>query len=66
MLTISPSDRTFRGEQLVGLGIMAVGLLANPWVLGLLFAPDGTLDGEARVRTIVSEVTLHNQARMYY
>jgi uncharacterized membrane protein len=53
MLTVSPSDRTFRVEQRVGLGLIAAGLVANPWVLGLLFAPDGTLDGEARVRTIL-------------
>jgi uncharacterized membrane protein len=37
----------------VGLLLVAIGLLVNPWTLGLLFAPDGSLDGEARVRMVV-------------
>ncbi len=32
--------------------LVVVGLLANPYVIGWLAAPDGSIDGEARVRLI--------------
>ena len=40
------------GERIAGIACIAAGVLANPVVLGLLFAPDGSIDGEARVRMI--------------
>src|SRR5437763_13155562 len=36
-----------------GLLLVAAGLLVNPRTLGMLFAPDGSLDGEARVRLVI-------------
>jgi uncharacterized membrane protein len=32
---------------------LITGLLANPWTIGALLAPDGSIDGEARVRLVV-------------
>jgi uncharacterized membrane protein len=42
-----------RRERVVGLAVLSAGLLSNPWLLGALFAPDGSIDGEARVRLIL-------------
>src|SRR5689334_17755557 len=35
-----------------GAALLAAGILANPWILGALFAPDGSIDGEARIRLV--------------
>jgi uncharacterized membrane protein len=40
-------------ERRAGIGLVMVALLANPWTLGALFAPDGSLDGEARIRLVL-------------
>jgi uncharacterized membrane protein len=36
-----------------GIGLVGAGLLGNPRVLGVLFAPDGTLDGEHRIIAVL-------------
>ncbi len=40
-------------QRRLGVALLAVGLLANPWIIGALFAPDGSIDGEARIRWII-------------
>src|SRR5687767_3922954 len=40
-------------QRALGGALIAVGLLANPWVIGAILAPDGSIEGEARVRLIV-------------
>jgi uncharacterized membrane protein len=40
-------------ERQLGILLLSVGLLANPWIIGAIVAPDGSIDGEARVRLIV-------------
>jgi uncharacterized membrane protein len=49
----TPQRRTLVSPRTAGAVLLATGLLVNPWTLGLLFAPDGTLDGEARIRLVV-------------
>jgi uncharacterized membrane protein len=39
-------------DRLLGLSLLVVAFAVNPWTLGWLFAPDGSLDGEARVRLV--------------
>jgi len=41
-----------KSRRRLGLGLIALGVLANPWVLGMLLAPDGSLDGEARIALV--------------
>jgi uncharacterized membrane protein len=43
---------TSKYRRWAGIGLVAAGLLGNPRVLGALFAPDGTLDGEHRIITV--------------
>ena len=45
------SDQTpaSKYRRWAGIGLVAAGVLGNPRVLGALFAPDGTLDGEHRI-----------------
>ena len=35
-----------------GVALVAAGLLLNPWLIGWLLAPDGTVDGERRIALI--------------
>ena len=39
-------------DRFLGLALLAVAVLVDPWTLGWVFAPDGSLDGEARVRLV--------------
>ena len=39
-------------QRRAGLALLLMGILANPVLLGALLAPDGSIDGEARVRLI--------------
>jgi len=39
-------------QRIAGAGLLALGLVATPRVIGWLAAPDGSIDGEARVRLI--------------
>ena len=39
-------------QRRAGLALLLIGISANPFVLGTLLAPDGLIDGEARVRLI--------------
>jgi len=41
-----------KSRRLGGIILIATGILLNPWLLGLLFAPDGSIDGEARIRLV--------------
>ena len=54
------TSRGFAADQLTserlrrsaGVALLLGGVLASPPVLGMIFAPDGSIDGEARVRII--------------
>ena len=39
-------------QRRTGIALLLIGVVANPFVLGMLLAPDGSIDGEARVRLI--------------
>src|SRR6188474_1695977 len=39
-------------QRRAGLALLLMGILANPVLLGALLPPDGSIDGEARVRLI--------------
>lgn len=40
-------------ERSAGIGLLVLVLLTNPWALGRLTAPDGSIDGEARIRLVL-------------
>ncbi len=48
----SASGRAFNLQRSAGVALLLAGLVASPPILGMLFAPDGSIDGEARVRLI--------------
>jgi uncharacterized membrane protein len=50
---MSEQAPTSKYRRWAGIGLVAAGLLGNPRVLGALFAPDGTLDGEHRIITVL-------------
>jgi uncharacterized membrane protein len=52
MTNLDPPVPSHRQRQ-IGIAAGVAGLLANPWILGALLAPDGSIDGEARVRLIL-------------
>lgn len=41
-----------RSERRTGILLLVTGLVVNKWLLGFLFAPDGSLDGERRIAAI--------------
>src|SRR5689334_23347851 len=47
------SRRSLASPRLLGAILLVGGLLVNPITLGALFAPDGSLDGEARIRLVI-------------
>jgi uncharacterized membrane protein len=53
MLETTGSRSTAKAPITLGWLLLAAGVLINPLTLGAIFAPDGSLDGEARVRMVV-------------
>ena len=51
-MTSGLSGRALDSRRSIGIALVVAGLLASPPILGMLFAPDGSIDGEARIRLI--------------
>jgi len=49
---MSNERSALNSRRIPGAALLAAGILANPWILGALFAPDGSIDGEARIRLV--------------